>query len=132
MAEGMKHKEMKHKVFYNPEVNSAVLHIVGDFSREDAEKTIESLNKIFRDNPETNLLADFSQSLNASLDKDTRKLIQENGGNLRFNKAALVGVSPMTRMIAKIVLVVIGKINESRFFKTEEEALKWLLGDINK
>ena len=76
-----------------------------------------------------NVLADFSKSPNLSIDRETRHIIQKGALNFEFQKVALVGVSPVTRMIAKVILVILGNVKGSSFFETEEEAIAWLKGD---
>jgi hypothetical protein len=44
-------------------------------------------------------------------------------------KSAIFGVTPGLRMAARIALVVSGKSEITHFFKTKEEALRWLKGE---
>jgi hypothetical protein len=109
-----------------------VLKIVGDYTKEDARETVKKTERLLGINPGMNVLADFSKSPNLMLDRETRRIIQAVAPKFEFQKVALIGVSPVTRMIAKVILVILGQVKESRFFKTEEEARTWLKGDINK
>lgn len=122
-------RKVKHSIQCDSDSGAVVLKVVGDFTIEDATETFEKVKGLLVTNPTTCILADLSQSPNLTIDRETRRKIQEAGLNLEFQKLAFVGVSPVTRMIAKVVLAVLSKIKESRFFNSEEEALSWLKGE---
>ncbi|MBN2379308.1 STAS/SEC14 domain-containing protein [candidate division WOR-3 bacterium] len=109
-----------------------VLKIVGNFTCEDATETLKKAEGLLGTNPGMNVLANFSRSPNLILDRETRRIIQKGAPKFEFQKVALIGVSPVTRMIAKVILVILGKVKESHFFETEEEAITWLKGTIEK
>jgi len=128
MAEG-RVLVLKHSIQYDSNSRTIILKIVGNFTVEDADEVIVKVNQLTGNNPESNVLADFTQSPNLVIDRETRRMIQNAALKYMFQKVAFVGVSPVTRMIAKVIIAVLGKIKESRFFKTEAEAIAWLKGE---
>ncbi|MBN2379302.1 STAS/SEC14 domain-containing protein [candidate division WOR-3 bacterium] len=120
---------MKHNIYYDSDSQVVVMQVIGEVNADDAAMMMEKLSGLLANNSGTNILADFRQSPNLNLDRQSRGIIQNAAKKFKFGKAALVGVSPVTRMIAKVILAVLGKIEESRFFNAEDEALAWLKGE---
>lgn len=88
---------MKHSIQYDFDSRALVVKIIGDFTSEDAREVMEKVKGLLGDNPGSNILADLSQSPNLTADRETRRIIQEAGFKLEFQKVAFIGVSPVTR-----------------------------------
>lgn len=119
---------MKHKLYYDEENKLVVLEVEDEFTLEEAKETMKLMRDSFADKAPYSFLLDL-EKLSSDLDRDTRRLLQTEAGNVGIARMAMVVTSPMTRMTAKIVLSVIGKRNETGFFKTRDEALAWLKGE---
>ncbi|MBN2379315.1 STAS/SEC14 domain-containing protein [candidate division WOR-3 bacterium] len=118
---------MKHKVYYEEENEVVVMDVIGEFSFEEAQETMKLMRESFADKAPYPFLLDLEKMVD-DLDRDTRKVLQEEAGNVGIARMAMVVSNPMMRMTAKIVSSVIGKKNETGFFKTRTEALAWLKG----
>ncbi|MBN2380569.1 hypothetical protein JXM67_12280 [candidate division WOR-3 bacterium] len=60
------------------------------------------------------------------MSKQTRKAFQDKDAGATFDKYAVVRTIPATRMMAKIILAVRGKLKHTQFFKTDKEAVAWI------
>ena len=70
-----------------------------------------------------NCLVDLNSAGKPSV--EARKVGMEGFRNKKFGKIALIGSHPVAKVLAFFVMGVIKK-KDMRFFKTKEEALKWL------
>ncbi|MBN2379324.1 STAS/SEC14 domain-containing protein [candidate division WOR-3 bacterium] len=122
---------MKHKVYYDEENEVVAMDVLGEFSFEEAQETMKLMRESFADKAPYPFLLDL-EALNSDLDRNTRKHLQTEAGNVGIARMAMVVSNPMMRMTAKIVSSVIGKKNETGFFKTREEALHWLKGNTRR
>lgn len=119
---------MKHKIYYDEQNKVVVMDVSGGFTFEEAKETMEIMRDSFADKAPYPFLLDLGK-LSSDLDRETRKHLQAEAGNVGIARMAMVVTNPMTRMTAKIVSAVIGKKSDTGFFKTREEALAWLKGD---
>ncbi len=74
------------------------------------------------------LLGDVSGAAPQSYSKEMRKMVADEATTLKLDKIAIMGANPVLRMMAKVLLAVIGNkwSAETRFFGSKEEALAWL------
>ena len=77
---------------------------------------------------EVNVLIDLNQVGQPS--PEARKIGQEAFDDEKVGKVALFGLHPVARVIASFVMGVTKK-KDMRFFKTKEEALAWLMGEVS-
>jgi len=119
---------MKHKLYYDEENKVVALDVTGEFTLEEAQETMKLMRESFSDKAPYPFLLDLGK-LTSDLERETRKHLQNEAGNVGIARMAMVVTSPMTRMTAKIVSAVIGKRNETGFFKTRQDALAWLKGE---
>jgi hypothetical protein len=117
---------MQHRIWFDPNDDLLRFNIVGRFSREDAKETLAEVKKLLEGKKRRFFLADISASPNLTIDRDTRKILQQDSPE--FEKVALVGATPVTRMISKVIVTVVGRSAVTKFCKTQEEALLWLRG----
>jgi alpha-L-fucosidase len=71
-------------------------------------------------------LANISQNRQGFVDQEARKALKQFSDTLKFDKVAVTGANPATRMIMKIASSIMGISKITRFLKTDEEALAWL------
>ncbi len=111
-----------------------ILRIV--FDGEITPDNICEINKLYADESKEGtqkILVDISQTKMSTWatpwDRETRRRVAASvPANPPKSKVAIIGSSSISRMITKVGLSVIGKIKDSRFFKSEEEAVAWLKG----
>lgn len=115
---------MEHKLWYD-EVNETVrLEIIGKFSNDDVDETLGKIDKLLAGKRKRLFLANISQSPNLAMDKDTRQKLRAE--TRPFDRIALVGATPITRMLARVVMTALGKSATTRFCDNVEEGLTWL------
>lgn len=117
---------MKYELWYDEGRGVLYLKTFTLLTREDIEGLLPLVEKHFEGKPHRHLLADMSENPAGFVDQEARRLLKSEADSIRFDKFAVVGASPATRMITKIAITLLGKSDVSRFFKTEEEALAWL------
>ena len=59
-------------------------------------------------------------------DSNARKAGVEGFLSMRYDKIAMFGGSPFLRNVANLIVKAIGRTDKVKFFKTQEEAVKWL------
>jgi hypothetical protein len=106
------------------EKNIIYVIAVGEVTTELAIAQVEGLNKLeaLADGP-VNYLIDLNDAGKSS--PEARKVWEKIGENVKKSKLALFGLNSVARMLASFVMGICGKSNQ-RFFKTKEEALRWL------
>ncbi|MBN2379299.1 STAS/SEC14 domain-containing protein [candidate division WOR-3 bacterium] len=90
------------------------------------------IQKLLKGKPLRNVLVDMTESVQFSTDfmnKEVRNSYKVLMEQMNVEKSAIVGASPVIRMIAKIAISVSGKSDVNKFFETREEAMAWLKGD---
>lgn len=113
-------------IYYDEEQQILFAKPLRNFSAGEMKILLEEMAEKLEDKERRCLVADVSLVPTLQLNRETRKLLQEQGKRLALEMMAIVGASPITRMLAKIVTTVLGIRNTSRFFKTTDEALAWL------
>ncbi|MBD3286602.1 hypothetical protein GF338_09730 [candidate division WOR-3 bacterium] len=118
---------IQHKIRFDEEQGILRLQVLDDFTPESIDEMFTKVKELFNGKEPKLILVDISKMPNLSLDKNTRKLLQEKA--VPFDKMALLGATPITRMMAKVILTVLGKSASTYFCRTENEALSWLKGE---
>ncbi len=119
---------MNYKLWFNEKHGVLYVQVLRTLTKNDIETIIPEIKINLEGKPHRYLLGDLSEqkTVDGILDKDARQALRDLASDASYEKIAVIGVRPMTRMIAKIGISVAGKGDISRFFKTEDEALSWL------
>ena len=117
---------MEHKVYYDEEHEIGCMEIRGDLNKEDAGELVSQTDKILAGKEKRYLIIDLSSSPTLKMDKETRRVIQEMGAKFDLARIAFVGATPSTRMLAKIMMAVMGKGKDCKFVNSYEETYAWL------
>lgn len=117
---------MNYALWFDDKKGVLYIRTTGMLSKPDIDMVTVDLEKGFEGKTERLVLVDVSESPVNLIDRDARRALRASGSVINFDKIALVGAVPTTRMIAKIAMGIIGKSDVTKFFKTEEEALRWL------
>lgn len=122
---------MNYRLWFNDEHGVLYVQVLRTLTKEDIEAIIPEIKINLDGKPHRYLLGDLSEQRTEDgiLDKEARQALRELASDADYDKIAVIGVRPMTMMIAKIGISVAGKGDISRFFKTEDEALTWLKED---
>ena len=115
---------MEHKVYYDQENDVCCLELNGMYHTADAEQIKQELINIFKDQENKQLLILMSSD-NKIENREARQKAME-AMQVGISEAAFVGGLSNNRILAKVLLKASGiKINGD-FFKTKEDAIKWL------
>ncbi|MBD3286603.1 hypothetical protein GF338_09735 [candidate division WOR-3 bacterium] len=123
--------ELRHEVYYDDENGVARIVHYDLIYADDAREFLKILEVLYTDKSPKLLLDDSSRVSAAKMDKETRQIFMGAGEKLGIDKVAVFGADPMTRMMSKIIFTIAGKIDSTKYFKTEDEALKWLKGEAS-
>ncbi|NLI97711.1 STAS/SEC14 domain-containing protein [bacterium] len=115
---------MNHELFFDEENDMIVLRVRGDFAMDDAVRCSEFIDKTLKERGSFNVLVDLSEAT-PSLDKEVRTMLKKQSQEDAVKKFAMVVTHPALRIIGKIAT---SSMSNSKIFKTEEEALRWLKG----
>jgi len=119
----------KHKARYDPYQKVLYLKVNGDYHGPDHRKFLNLYHIVFKDMTMGRYaLVDLNDA--TPLDRKTRRAMKDEEEKLSegTDKMAFTGASPAIRMIAKLYMK-FSKNKDVGFFKTEEEALRWLKAD---
>jgi len=101
---------------------------IGDQSGESVALAVGDLNKLIEEAKSKNksafVVCDISRV--AKHNAGARKVGQEALNTLGYDKFAICGGDFFVRSIAGILVKGIGKTDTVKFFKTQEEAVRWL------
>ena len=75
------------------------------------------------------LLIDLRGSRGNKPSREFRKWMRNHSSEMGFERTACMIDSDVMRVISKFIMSSIGRLKDTQFFKTEEEALKWLKGE---
>jgi hypothetical protein len=120
---------MKHELLFNDKLNTFFLRLVDEITPEDYI-AINEFYKTLKEPKPQKVLIDITRTKMTTWkawDRKTRDKV--NASILPFpsgTRVAVVGATPVSRMVLKVALGVYKAIKTSRFFKTEDEALGWL------
>lgn len=113
---------------YDEENQALVLRFTEVWTEEDIPGLFSRLREYLGEKEKKNILGDVSQAPTQSYSKEFRKMIAEEAASLSLDKVAVVGANPVLRMMAKVLLAIIGQkwSVETKFFTAEKDALVWL------
>lgn len=118
---------MKHHIFFDEAAGVLRMKIGGTLTPDEAEESFIIAKRLLEGKTPRYILTDLSGH-EGNLDKATRQAIKERGLDVDFDKQAIVGTTPVTRMIGKMIMAMLGKSKNTGFFGSEDEALTWLKG----
>jgi len=123
---------MNYKVWFDEKNGILRVDMFQTLVEEDIHEIVPMVEKEFEGRQHQYILADLSKSTSDPISQSARKAFKKYTDSMNYDRIAVIGLNPATRMIAKIVLGIIGKSDVSKFFKTDEEAITWLKGETNE
>jgi hypothetical protein len=118
---------VKHELYYDDEKQIVVFRTRGAFTYEEGVEAVDMLEKIVKGKENVHVLCDTTD-FPAKLDKSVRRLQEDLPKRMKISRMAVIATNPAVRMIGRIVVATMGKGFTAGFFKTEDEALRWLKG----
>jgi len=125
----------KYELSYNEEEDILHLKIMGVMESEDIRELMPRLQKMFEGKARRYAIVDMSESVQLDskiMTKEMRETYKEMGNLMDADKSVIIGATPVLRMIARIVIAITGKAKTTQFFKTKEEGLAWLKGEVKR
>lgn len=122
----------KYELSYNDKDGIMYLRILGVITGEDLRELMPRIQKMFEGKTRRYALIDMSQASQVGpqvMTKEMREAYKEMTDLMDSDKSAIFGAAPAVRMASKIVLAVTKSSKNTRFFKTESDALAWLKGE---
>lgn len=115
------------EVHYDAEKEILFVNPFRNVSPEEMRILLEEMIRILEGKTHRRLLADVSSVPGLQMNKETRNILKEKARELNLERMAVVGASPITRMLAKIVTTVLGVRGDTKFFRTVTEAVDWII-----
>lgn len=102
------------------------VEIFGDQTYESIHKTAEEIEEVIQEikKQKAYLLVDLSRM--TKQDSGARKAAQEGLNFIHYDKMAIFAAPLFLKNVARFLVLATGKTNVVGFFKTEEEAIRWL------
>lgn len=119
---------MQHKFWFEEERNIVRVQFVGQITGDEYTEFADWLNTIPAKNRMRYIIDVSRIQMNLSnMGKlKDRKDLADKTNKIPGSLLTIVGASPMIRMLGKAFVRLLGKTNDTAFFKTEKEARKWL------
>ena len=119
---------MKHRVDYDETRGVLNIRFVGEIKENEYLEISRSIKKL---PPEKRMklvinLSDNNSSLHR---QETREMLARGLERVPGSRIAVIGSTPVTRMMAKTFVASLGQPESTGFFKNEKEALRWIRGD---
>lgn len=115
---------MNHQVRWDDKNACVRFRLVGEIEPHEAAQALTEVISIFEGKPARWLLVDHRDSQRA-ISTETRAVLKQYAPQVNPDKIAFIGMSNLNRIVAKIIVAIIGKSGHTKFFITEDEALAW-------
>ena len=122
----------KFKLWYDEKTGLLYADILDTFDAETAKSFFQEVTNNFSEEQQRYFLVHMFEAAQKLVDKETRRSAREGTASVKWNRIAIWGAKASLRMVTKIVLLAVGKANETKFLETEEEALTWLKAEKEK
>jgi hypothetical protein len=113
------------EVRFDDEHGVARVKMTGAPTVSEVSTGLDEVEEMLKDRSPKLILSDLTGQ-KTGVDKETRQVIKEKGMAIGFDRHAFVGVSPATRMVAKVLMAVLGQSKKTKFFGETDRALEWL------
>jgi len=119
---------MKSDAWFDDKEGIVRMKIVGKISNSEYREVNRKLIDTISAEKRMRQIVDLTEAEAMNIDRKTRKEIAEEmyASEVEGTKLAIIGASPMTRMLTKVILAMRKLKSETRFFNSEVEALAWL------
>lgn len=117
---------MKHNLWYDDNTNILYLEFTGDYLKTDVPPIKEKILHMLEGKPFRQIIIEISKTYKVE-DRETRELSNKALSEASITDVAFVGGSAANRMIAKVMIKTGALKTKGDFFKTKEEAVKWIL-----
>jgi polyhydroxyalkanoate synthesis regulator phasin len=117
---------MEHKTWYDEENELLRLAVIGPYSTKEALELGKSFNELLDGKPQRQLIVNLVEAGKME-SRETRKTQNNILKEAEITDVAYVGAAAAPRMIAKVMMK-LGSLNAATdFFKTDDEAISWII-----
>lgn len=117
---------MKHRLDYDERLGVLFVRVVKDVSPDEFLEVNRKITSMLEEK-RRRILIDASDAVIPRWNRQMREAILKGTSVTSPNtRTAVIGLSPALRVFSKAIINVAGKYSETKFFKTEDEALAWL------
>lgn len=118
---------MKHECWWDEERECVRFKIVGELSAEEAEQLMDQLQELSDSRDGYGLIIDHRLSPRP-VGREARAVFERRAKQRkqRDTKIAFFGMNNLNRMIAQIIVSVLGRSKRTQFFASEAEAEAWI------
>jgi hypothetical protein len=117
---------MVHELKYDEANDVAVLVFKSHILLKDIDAIFAELKVLLEGRPFRQLIIFMDAAYNIE-NRETREALTREAINLEVNEVGLIGLSAAVRMIARVILKTGAVKLKGEFFKSYEEAVKWLI-----
>jgi len=121
-------REVNYKAWFDEDKGVLNVKTYKTMDAKDVHVLMPQIEKMFKGRKHRFILGDLSDNPTDPLTKEARQAFKQYS-DVEYDRIAVTGVNPFTRMVVKIAVKIVGQSDKTRFFKTEDEALAWLKGD---
>ncbi|MBD3285311.1 hypothetical protein GF338_03140 [candidate division WOR-3 bacterium] len=114
-----------YKIWFDDKKGVLYVKTFKTIDAEDIHRLMPEVDRLLGGNPHRYILGDLSENPSDLLTKEARQAFKKYK-DVEYDRIAVIGVNPITRMVVKIAIKIIGQSDKTRFFNSEDEALKWL------
>ncbi|MBN2380563.1 STAS/SEC14 domain-containing protein [candidate division WOR-3 bacterium] len=116
---------MKHQVFYDKKTRILRLSFIGKVEIGELQELVHKLNSIPGEY-KLYTLVNLTEMKMPNWDRQTRETLASGLNQEDYPRVAIVGASPVIRMLARMFTPFLNRKQAIAFFETEEEATAWL------
>lgn len=116
---------MEHAVWWDEDNGCVRIRVVGELLPEHAETNMEQAAVLLTSRAPRLLVIDYSQSPGV-VSSATREVLERRGEAIDYDRLAFYGMGNFNRIVARIIIALLGRAHKTGFFATEAEALTWL------
>ncbi len=117
---------MKYSAEYDEKEGILRIGVLEKFDIPTVENFFKDVREKFGVEKSRKILAFVAEPAQEIPAKDTRQLLRKESPTVNWGKIAVWGAKPALRMVAKILMVAVGKKDTVRFFENEADAVAWL------
>jgi hypothetical protein len=117
-----------YKMWFDAEQGVLYVKTFKTIDAGEIHQLIPQVDKSLEGKPRRYIIGDLSENPTDPLTKEARQAFKQYANSINYDRIAVIGVNPFTRMVVKIGVKIVGQSDKTRFFKTEAQALAWLKG----
>lgn len=116
---------MNHKLWYDEKTNVIYMESFGDLIESDIPEIKSTISDLVEGKKYRQMIVKLSTEYKVE-NRKTRELASKSFNDAGISEIAIVGGSAANRMVARVLIKTGAMKNQGQFFKTTDEAIKWL------